>query len=33
VGLLYSAPHNVMATGFARVNDWQDVAEYFAKVD
>ena len=31
-GVLYTAPHNLMATGYARVNDWQDVAEYFAKV-
>lgn len=29
-GLLYSAPHNLAATGFVRVNDWQDVADYFA---
>jgi 5'-nucleotidase len=31
-GVLYTAPHNLMATGYACVNDWQDVAEYFAKV-
>jgi 5'(3')-deoxyribonucleotidase len=31
-GLLYSAPHNLTATGYARVNHWQDVAEYFARV-
>jgi 5'(3')-deoxyribonucleotidase len=30
--VLYTAPHNLMAAGYARVNDWQDVAEYFAKV-
>ena len=29
-GLLYSAPHNLTATGFVRVNDWQEVADYFA---
>lgn len=29
-GLLYSAPHNLLATGFARVNNWQEVADYFA---
>ena len=31
-GLLYSAPHNLMATGFVRVNNWLEVAEYFAAV-
>ena len=31
-GLLYSAPHNLTATGFVRVNNWQDVAEYFATI-
>ena len=29
-GLLYTAPHNLTATGFTRVNNWQEVAEYFA---
>jgi 5'(3')-deoxyribonucleotidase len=29
-GLLYSAPHNLSATGFFRVNNWQEVAEYFS---
>jgi 5'-nucleotidase len=29
-GLLYSAPHNLTATGFVRVNNWREVAEYFA---
>ena len=29
-GLLYSAPHNLRAEGFVRVNDWQQVAAYFA---
>jgi 5'-nucleotidase len=28
-GLLYSAPHNLAATGFLRVDNWQQVAEYF----
>jgi 5'-nucleotidase len=31
-GLLYSAPHNLTATGFLRVNDWQEVADYFAAI-
>jgi len=31
-GLLYTAPHNVAATGFVRVNSWLEVAEYFAAV-
>jgi len=31
-GLLYSAPHNLTAIGFARVDNWQQVAEYFATV-
>lgn len=31
-GLLYSAPHNLQAAGFTRVNDWQEVADYFAAV-
>jgi 5'(3')-deoxyribonucleotidase len=29
-GLLYSAPHNIMATGFVRVNNWLEVAQFFA---
>jgi len=28
-GLLYSAPHNLAATEFVRVNNWQEVDEYF----
>jgi len=32
-GLLYTAPHNLTATGYTRVNNWQDVAEFFAEVD
>lgn len=31
-GLLYSAPHNLTATGFARVDNWEQVAEYFANI-
>ena len=31
-GLLYTAPHNLAATGFVRVDNWQQVAEYFAAV-
>ncbi len=29
-GLLYTAPHNLMVTGFVRVNNWREVARYFA---
>jgi 5'(3')-deoxyribonucleotidase len=29
-GLLYTAPHNLAASGFVRVNNWPEVAEYFA---
>ena len=29
-GLLYSAPHNLTAIGFVRVNNWEEVAQYFA---
>jgi 5'-nucleotidase len=29
-GLLYTAPHNRNATGFTRVDDWQQVAGFFA---
>ena len=31
-GLLFSAPHNLTATGFARVNNWGEVADYFQTV-
>lgn len=31
-GLLYTAPHNHGASGFARVNNWQEVAEFFARI-
>jgi 5'(3')-deoxyribonucleotidase len=31
-GLLYTAPHNLATTGYTRVNDWHEVAEYFAGV-
>ena len=32
LGLLYTAPHNLIVTGFTRVDNWQQVAEYFATV-
>lgn len=28
-GILYTAPHNVYATGFKRVNNWREVAALF----
>jgi len=31
-GLLYTAPHNLTATGFARVNNWREVADYFSGI-
>ena len=31
-GLLYTAPHNLAATGFTRVKDWHEVAQYFASI-
>lgn len=31
-GLLYTAPHNLAATGFTRVNDWHEVAQYFSNI-
>jgi len=31
-GLLYTAPHNLTATGFVRVDNWLEVAQYFADV-
>lgn len=31
-GLLYTAPHNLAATGYTRVNDWPEVAAYFAGI-
>jgi 5'(3')-deoxyribonucleotidase len=31
-GILYSAPHNQAVTGFPRVHNWRDVAEFFAHV-
>jgi 5'(3')-deoxyribonucleotidase len=31
-GLLYTAPHNLAATGYVRVDNWLEVAEYFAAV-
>ena len=32
-GLLFTAPHNLAATGFARVDTWFDVASYFAGIE
>jgi len=29
-GLLYTAPHNLLTTGFVRVDNWLEVAEFFA---
>jgi 5'-nucleotidase len=29
-GILYTAPHNLTATGFTRVDNWQQVADYFS---
>jgi len=31
-GLLYTAPHNIMAEGFVRVNNWVEVAQFFAGI-
>ena len=31
-GLLYTAPHNLTASGFTRVDNWLQVADYFALV-
>jgi 5'(3')-deoxyribonucleotidase len=31
-GLLYTAPHNKGVTGFTRVDNWRQVADFFAKV-
>lgn len=31
-GVLYSAPHNLATSGFARVSNWREVAAYFAGV-
>jgi 5'-nucleotidase len=31
-GLLYTAPHNLAVTGFTRVNNWEEVAAYFAGI-
>jgi 5'-nucleotidase len=32
-GLLFTAPNNIAVTDFVRVNNWREVAEYFAKVN
>lgn len=31
-GLLFTAPHNLATTGFVRVENWQQVARYFAAI-
>ncbi len=31
-GVLFTAPHNLGATGFPRVDNWQQVAEFFANM-
>ena len=31
-GLLYTAPQNHGATGFVRVNNWQEISEFFAEI-
>jgi 5'(3')-deoxyribonucleotidase len=31
-GILFSAPHNLAVSGFPRVNNWLEVAEYFARI-
>ena len=31
-GLLYTAPHNLAVTAYTRVNNWQEVASFFAHV-
>jgi 5'(3')-deoxyribonucleotidase len=31
-GLLYSAPRNLSATGFVRVNNWEEVAQFFSAI-
>jgi 5'-nucleotidase len=31
-GLLYTAPQNHGASGFVRLNNWQEVAEFFARI-
>ncbi|MXQ54833.1 5' nucleotidase, NT5C type [Shimazuella alba] len=30
-GILFTAPHNVNETGYVRVNNWQEVKNYFLK--
>jgi 5'(3')-deoxyribonucleotidase len=30
--LLYTAPHNLTASGFTRVNNWREVDAYFAGI-
>ena len=28
-GMLFTAPHNTNATGYTRLNNWKEVADYF----
>jgi len=28
-GILFTAPHNINETGYVRVNNWQEVKNYF----
>jgi 5'(3')-deoxyribonucleotidase len=30
-GILYTSPHNINETGYVRVNNWQEVKNYFLK--
>ncbi|WP_220129540.1 5' nucleotidase, NT5C type [Thermaerobacillus caldiproteolyticus] len=30
-GILFTSPHNVYETGYVRVNNWQEVRDYFLK--
>lgn len=32
-GLLYTAPHNLLATGFTRVNSWLEVGQFFTRTE
>ncbi|WP_342505744.1 5'-3'-deoxyribonucleotidase [Sporosarcina sp. FSL K6-2383] len=31
-GILFTAPHNRNVTGYTRLNNWQEVADYFLKI-
>jgi 5'(3')-deoxyribonucleotidase len=32
-GILFTAPHNIHETGFVRVNNWQEIRQYFFQVE